>query len=278
MSSPGFLRNERLSKFLRFVVEQQLLARRRNSKSRWWGSRYLAGRRVSIPGRTQWSVRKPQNCVHALAKYYAGEGAGDPVVIELPKGGYTPVFRQPEAAGDRNRSGSKPPLRGSECGSGSPIVLAALALVPAAGGWWWVRHKSAPIPIAVLPLSNLSQDPANDYFADGLTDEIIRNLSIIDGLGGALPDLLFRFQGQAAERPRGGKQLEADYILEGSVLRAGAAVADQRPVGSGTRRLSRRGRASIDRELTDVFAIQDEISRGIVNSLRLKLGRGPPAL
>jgi TolB-like protein/Flp pilus assembly protein TadD len=154
------------------------------------------------------------------------------------------------------------------------IALVGLVLVLAASGWWWVRHKTAPIPIAVLPLNNLSQDdPGNDYFADGLTDELIRNLSIIDGLAVRSQTSSFVFKGKPRNVRETGKLLEADYILEGSVLRAGQQlrinaqlirVSDDLPLWSG----------KFDRELTDVFAIQEEISRGIVNSLRVKLGRG----
>jgi TolB-like protein/Flp pilus assembly protein TadD len=134
-------------------------------------------------------------------------------------------------------------------------------------------QRNAPIPIAVLPLTNLSQDPANDFFADGLTDEIIRNLSIIEGLAVRSQTSSFVFKGKPRNVREAGKQLEADYILEGSVLRDGqqlriiaqlVRVRDDFPLWSGR----------YDRELPDVLAIQDEISRGIVNSLRLKLGRG----
>ena len=122
-------------------------------------------------------------------------------------------------------------------------------------------------------MTNLSEDPANDYFADGLTDEIIRNLSIIDGLAVRSQTSSFAFKGKPQNIRDAGKQLDAEYILEGSVLRSGqqlrinaqlVRVRDDFPLWSG----------KYDRELTDVFAIQDEISRGIVNSLRLKLGRG----
>jgi TolB-like protein/Flp pilus assembly protein TadD len=124
-----------------------------------------------------------------------------------------------------------------------------------------------------MPLTNLSQDPANDYFADGLTDEIIRNLSIIDGLAVRSQTSSFAFKGKPRNVREAGAQLQADYILEGSILRDGqhlrintqlVRVRDDFPLWSGR----------FDRELTDVLAIQDEISRGIVNSLRLKLGRG----
>jgi TolB-like protein len=119
----------------------------------------------------------------------------------------------------------------------------------------------------------LNQDPANDYFADGLTGEIIRNLSIIDGLAVRSETSSFTFKGKPQKARDAGKQLEADYLVEGSVLRSGqqlrinaqlVRVRDDFPLWAGR----------YDRELTEIFAIQDEISRGIVNSLRLKLGRG----
>ena len=122
-------------------------------------------------------------------------------------------------------------------------------------------------------MENLSHDLADEYFADGLTDELIRNLSIIDGLSPRSRTSSFAFKGKPRNVREAGKELAADYILEGSVLRAGQQlrvdaqlirVRDDFPVWSG----------KFDREVTDVFAIQDEISRGIVNNLRLKLGRG----
>jgi adenylate cyclase len=152
------------------------------------------------------------------------------------------------------------------------VALACSALALAALGWWRL-HQRAPMPIAVLPLVNLSQDPANDYFTDALTGEIIRNLSIIEGLAVRSQTSSFMFKGQPRNLSEAGKKLDADYILEGSVLREGrqlrinaqlVRVRDDFPMWSGR----------YDRELTDVFVIQDEISRGIVNSLRLRLGRG----
>ena len=185
------------------------------------------------------------------------------MVIQLPKGGYTPLFI---GAGARRTAPSQTRLR-------IGVALAGVVIAFAAAAWWWFLHKSAPIAIAVLPLENVSHDPANDYFADGLTDELIRNLSIIDGLVVRSRTSSFAFKSKPLNVREAGKQLGVDYILEGSVLRAGQElriniqlirVSDDSPLWSG----------KFDREVTDVFAIQDEISRGIVNSLRLKLGRG----
>ena len=74
--------------------------------------------------------------------------------------------------------------------------------------------------IAVLPLENQG-DPANEYFADGLTDEIIRNLSIIDGVTVPSRTSSFAIKGKGLTAGEAGRQLGADYLVEGSVLHAG---------------------------------------------------------
>ncbi len=102
---------------------------------------------------------------------------------------------------------------------------------------------------------------------------MIRNLSIIDGLSPRSRTSSFAFKGKQRNVREVGQELGADYIVEGSVLRAGqqlrieaqlVRVRDDFPIWSG----------KFDRETTDIFAVQEEISRGIVNSLRLKLGQG----
>jgi adenylate cyclase len=204
-----------------------------------------------------------------LSEYYVGEGKGDALVIDLPKGGYTPVFRQLDVAHEINPSTQRAP----RLHLGTIVALACFAVAAAATASWWIQHKNAPVAIAVLPLHNLSEDSTSDYFADGLTYEIIRGLSIIEGLAVRSQTSSFAFKGKPRNVHEVGKQLAADYILEGSVLRAGqqlrinaqlVRMRDDLPLWS----------ARFDRELSDVLAIQDEISRGIVNSLRLKLGRG----
>ncbi len=201
-----------------------------------------------------------------LAEYYVAEGAADGLIIELPKGGYKPAFRHIEKttapAGPQRRLW----IWLAAASAGSAIVLAVL--------WWQgILHPNAPIPIAVVPLINLDRNPEHDYFADGLTGEIIRNLSIIDGLAVRSQTSSFALKGKSQNVHDVGRQLGAEYVLEGSVLLSGqqlrisaqlVRVRDDFPLWSG----------KYDRELTDVFAVQDEISRGIVNGLRLKLGQG----
>jgi adenylate cyclase len=264
LSSRDFSRNERLSRFLRFVVERHLDGKDSELKESLIAIEVF-GRKPDYDPKEDAIVRTEAMRLRArLSKYYEGEGSRDPVIIELPKGGYTPSFRQPEIA--------EPP-KARHRRLWVPVAFGVLAVVLTTAAWWWARHRNEAVVVAVLPLENLSRDPANDYFADGITDEIIRNLSVIEGLAVRSRTSSFAFKGKPRNVREVGKLLEADYVLEGSVLRAGeqlrinaqlVRVRDDFPMWSG----------KFDRELTDVFAIQDEISRGIVNQLRLKLGRG----
>jgi TolB-like protein/Flp pilus assembly protein TadD len=265
LSSACFVSSERTSKLLRFLVERRLEGRENELKEATIGVEVF-GRSPDYDPKLDSTVRSEAVRLRArLSKYYSTAGSRDPIMIDLPKGGYVPIFREPEPVTGMREAGRK---RLWLAAGLAGCVMAAAVI----GAWLVLRHTS-PIPIAVLPLANLSQDPANEYFADGLTDEIIRTLSILDGLAVRSQTSSFVFKGKAPNLREAGRQLQADYILEGSVMRAGRQVRidaqlvrarDDFPVWSGR----------FDRELSDVFAIQDEISRGIVNGLRLKLGRG----
>ena len=276
LSSPAFVRNRRLSAFLRFVIEQELSGRRDLIKESIVGVEVF-GRRPDYDVRHDSVVRTEAGKLRIrLEKYYAAEGMADPLVIELPKGGYAPSFHERGETFDTTATEPRPVSEPRAPASGRTwllVALACLAVALMAVGWWRFQYQNAPIPIAVLPLTNLSQDSANDYFADGLTNEIIHDLSTLDGLAVRSQTSSFAFRGKPRNIREAGNQLGADYILEGSVLRAGqhirinaqfVRVRDDFPVWSGR----------YDREFSDIFAIQDEISRGIVNSLRLNLGRG----
>jgi adenylate cyclase len=270
LSSSGFARNDRLSGFLRFVVEQELSGRGDELKESIIGVEFF-GRPADYNVRQDSVVRNEAGKLRArLAEYYVAEGAEDGLIIELPKGGYKPAFRHIEKATAPAPRPAEPPRR---VWLWLTFVLAGSAIVLAALWWQGILHRSTPIPIAVLPLINLDRKPDHDYFADGLTGEIIRNLSIIDGLAVRSQTSSFALKGKSQNVREVGRQLDAEYVLEGSVLLSGqqlrinaqlVRVRDDFPLWSG----------KYDRELTDVFAVQDEISRGIVNGLRLKLGQG----
>jgi TolB-like protein/Flp pilus assembly protein TadD len=267
LASASFSRGERMARFLRFVVERHLEGRDGELKESVIAVEVF-DRSPNHDSKQDSIVRTEAARLRArLTEYYVGEGKCDAVVIELPKGGYVPVLREALAPG--------PGLAPPQSRPGKRIWLgAALAGVTLATAVGWSQfHQSAPIPIAVLPLLNLSNDPANDYFADGLTSDIIRNLSIIDGLAVRSQTSSFAFKGKPQKAGEAGMQLAADYILEGSILRSGRQLrvdAQLVRVRDDVSLWSER----YERELNDVFVIQDEISRGIVNSLRVKLGRG----
>jgi TolB-like protein len=162
--------------------------------------------------------------------------------------------------------------RMADDGVGSTDVLTA---APAGGD---ESAQSGPVDdqgtsIAVLPFVNMSPDPDQEYFSDGISEELLNVLSRVPGLRVASRTSAFAFKGENRNLMEIGEILEVDHILEGSVRKSGSRVritaqlidtANDRHLWSDT----------YDRELTDIFAIQDEISSAIVSSLSDTLGVG----
>ena len=124
--------------------------------------------------------------------------------------------------------------------------------------------------IAVLPFTNMSGDPEQEYFSDGITEDIITDLSKISGLSVIARNTSFTYKGKAVKAQTVGKELGANFILQGSVRKAGARVRVTGQLvnsNDGTHIWAER----FDRDLTDIFAIQDEITRAIVEQLKVKL-------
>lgn len=124
--------------------------------------------------------------------------------------------------------------------------------------------------IAVVPLTNLSADPENEYFSDGMTEEIINALAKVPGLQVASRSSSFAFKGKQVDVRDVGEKLGVTTVLEGSVRKVGSRIriaAQLVNVENGYQLWSE----TYDRQLEDVFAIQDEISRAIVDALKLRL-------
>ena len=124
--------------------------------------------------------------------------------------------------------------------------------------------------IAVLPFVNMSDDAANEYFADGLAEELLNLLSKIRGLRVASRTSAFSFKGAKADIPTVAQKLNVAAILEGSVRKAGNRVrisAQLIHVATDSHLWS----ATYDRQLEDIFAVQDDIARSVVNELRATL-------
>ena len=135
-----------------------------------------------------------------------------------------------------------------------------------------VGHSANVPAIAVLPFQNMSAEKEDEYFSDGLTEEIINALTKIAGLRVTARTSAFAFRGKDQDIREIGARLAVDSILEGSVRRAGNRIrvtAQLINVSDGCHIWSER----YEREILDVFAIQDEISQAIADKLRVGIGR-----
>jgi TolB-like protein/tetratricopeptide (TPR) repeat protein len=134
-------------------------------------------------------------------------------------------------------------------------------------------RRSETTSIAVLPFHNIGGDPENDYFGDGLAEELIDGLGRIKDLRVAARTSAFEFKGKNVDVRRIGEQLGVATILDGSVRAAGDRVrvmVQLLSVSDGCQLWSQR----FDGNMRDVFAIQDEIAGAIVDRLRVKFGDG----
>jgi len=146
--------------------------------------------------------------------------------------------------------------------------LAALAGSP-------VKEDMAPthsekLSVCVLPFANMSGDPEQEYFSDGISEDITTDLSKVSALAVTARNTAFMFKGQAVDVCGIARKLGVTHVLEGSVRKAGVRVritAQLIDGATGDHLWAER----YDRDLTDIFAIQDEISKAIVGALKLKL-------
>jgi adenylate cyclase len=124
--------------------------------------------------------------------------------------------------------------------------------------------------IAVLPFVNMSGDPEQEYFADGITEDLITDISKISGLFVIARNSVFTYKGRAVRVDEVGRDLGVRYVLEGSVRKAGSRVritAQLVEARTGHHLWADR----YDRELEDVFAVQDEVTQSIVRALEVEL-------
>ena len=126
--------------------------------------------------------------------------------------------------------------------------------------------------IAVLPFTNMSPDPEQEYFADGVTDDIITALSNVQSFFVIARNSTFTFKGQAVDVKKVGRDLGVQYVMEGSVRRAGNRVritAQLLDAATGTHVWAER----FDRALVDIFDLQDEVTESVVGAIEPHLNR-----
>ena len=177
--------------------------------------------------------------------------------------------------------------RGEQRIRGTELTIVALLLLLGGGIVWYYQHAmetstvatpaapSAPaIPtdasIAVLPFANMSGDPADEYFSDGLAEELLNSLTRIDGLKVAARTTSFQYKDRTGDVSEIARQLRVAHILEGSVRRSGSRVrvtAQLIKASDGYHLWSE----SYDRELQDIFEVQSDIAGRIAEKLRVEL-------
>jgi TolB-like protein/Flp pilus assembly protein TadD len=235
-----FRRSERMARFLRVAVERTLDGKGDELKE------YLIGvevfdRKGPYDPRVDPIVRVEARRLRAkLKQYYEGDGAEDPVLIEFARGTYAPRFVLRREAP-------------------APVEAASAAGV---------------VTTAVLPFANLSPNPDNVYFSDGLTEELIHALTKVPGLRVVAWNTAAQMRDRSGDLTAIRQELKAGTVLTGSVRIAGARLrvrAQLIETSSGIYLWSE----TYDREMQEVFAIQEEIAGAIVQTLRVQLA-GPP--
>jgi len=132
------------------------------------------------------------------------------------------------------------------------------------------KGRKSRAAICVLPFMNMSGDPEQEYFSDGITEDIITDLSKVSALSVVARNTAFTFKGQTVDVKDVAQTLGVDHVLEGSVRKAGNRVRITAQLIDGTKG-DHLWADRYDRDLTDIFVIQDEISKEIVRALRLRL-------
>ncbi len=204
-----------------------------------------------------------------------GDSAENPRFVEtLPRRGYrfiAPVEKHVSSPAAATGSGASP--RSSAEGQGLPAAKDEASVA-------WTGRASAPHEksIAVLPFENLTSESEQEYFCDGITEELINALTQVEGLRVVARTSAFAFKRLHRDIRKIGEALNVGLVVEGTVRKAGGRLritAQLINVLSGYHLWSQQ----FDRELRDVFAIQEEIAQAIVKALRIRLvGQLNPSL
>ncbi|MGH8280310.1 MAG: adenylate/guanylate cyclase domain-containing protein [Gammaproteobacteria bacterium] len=176
-----------------------------------------------------------------LARYYAKEGRNDPIWITMPTGRYRVEIATRAAAETASAS------------SGSPV-----------------NPGSPRFTICVLPFVNMSGDPEQEYFSDGITEDIITDLSKISALSVISRSTAFMYKGENVDIVKVAHALGASHVLEGSVRKAGGRMRISAQLIDGVSN-HHVWAERYDRDFSDIFALQEEISHSIVKALKLRL-------
>ena len=253
LASPCFAQSERQQRFLKFIVTETLAGHADRLKG-YTIAVEVFDRDASFDPATDAIVRVEAARLRAkLREYYEREGRTDLVRFELPKGTYgiRMAWRSPETTLSPQAS---PRWRAKTFKDTASTRLQPIEDRPS---------------LAVLPLVNMSSNPEQEYFADGITDGLITELSRLPGLFVISRHSSFVYKGISKRAAEIGAELGIRYLLEGSVQRAADRVritVQLIDAASGTYLWAER----YDRELKDIFAVQDDVTQRVVSVLQVK--------
>jgi len=305
IASRAFAGSKRAQDFLQLIVEHALAGRFDSLRERMIGAE-MFGRSIDYDTANDAVVRvKATEVRKKLAQHYQESGKKTAVRIELPIGSYVPKFQwefletsaQPsaetdlsvfadrttaqEVSGERPKAViDEPPSRSGEKSRRASRVLVpvllGLGLVAIIGyggfrGWFRDSNGGKKISsIAILPLQNLSGDPGQDYFADGITEELIADLGQVSALRVISRTSAMTYKGTKKTLPEIAHELGVDAIVEGSVVR------ERNQVRVTAQLINARTDDHIwahnyVRDLTSVLALQGEVAQAIADEISIKM-------
>lgn len=282
LRSGAFQQSKRRQRFLEFIVNEALAGRGERLKG------YTIAIEVFERPTTFDAAADPVVRIEAgrlrdkLREYYEGEGHDDSVRIELPKGSYNPDIQFVRSAAPQQPSEHSSVAAAAEQFGDAPapihserryvlqgLTAAALALIAALGAWYWqspVTSITEKASIAVLPFANISDDSHWTRFADGVTEDIITDLSHSKDLFVVARNSTEAYRGKNADIREIGRELGVRYVLEGSIqprdgqIRVTAQLIDAKTGGHAW--VSR-----YDRPAADLLAVQRDVTEKIAATL-----------
>lgn len=260
LSSEPFAQSERSRKFLEFVVNETLEGRGGNIKETVVAVSVFH-RSPSFDPQADSIVRVEARHLRArLREYYTTAGRADPVVIDIPKGGYVPVFAAREGTVEVLRRGRSRRLLAVTALAGALVVAGFLAFT--------LAGKPPVTSVAVLPVANLS-GPGSDLLCRGMTEDLAAELTRMRELYVTSPRMTARQQ--AADVREIGRQLSVGAVLQSSLRREGGRLhftAQLVNTGTGFNIWSE----SYDRDLANALAAESELVRLVADGVARGLG------
>jgi TolB-like protein/Tfp pilus assembly protein PilF len=276
LSSRTFRSARREKTLLRYLVEQTMCGRGGDAKEYTVGVEALGCGESFDPRRDTIVRTQARNTRLRLARYYADEGARDPIRIEVPKGGYAARFFESDQGAPEQLTtiAAAPAGRERRLFRVSLMTAALLALMVAS---WFPYSRtvgraqaSDAASIAILPFATMSAGEETDIIADGVTEELIDSLARVPRLHVVARSSVFSYKGRTPDIRRIGRELNVRNVLEGSIrivggrLRVSARLED---TINGYQVWSE----SYDSELGDSIHAQERISTAIAQSLGVQL-------